>query len=87
MPLRRFKKKQTKADRAMAVGRTILDAVPVIRLGRRYTLIAAITAPLALIVGIVVRARRRRAGELPPNESAPGHHPTEAEREAAKTAS
>jgi len=79
--------KRKKSNRAIEIGRTILDAVPVVRLGRRSTLIAVITAPVALIIGIVARARRRRPGELPPNESAPGHHPTEAERQAATTGS
>jgi hypothetical protein len=74
MKLRPPKKK--KPNRAIEIGRTVLDAVPVARLGRRSTIVAGITAPRARILGIIARARRRRrAGELPPNQGAPGPHP------------
>jgi hypothetical protein len=65
MKLRPPKKK--KPNRAIEIGRTVLDAVPVVRLGRRSTTIAVITAPLALIIGIIARARRR-AGPPPEKE-------------------
>ena len=65
MKLRPPKKKSS--NRAIEMGRTILDAVPVVRLGRRSTIIAVITAPLALLLGIIARARRR-AGPPPGKE-------------------